>query len=84
MITGMSGGMLTSIKNCPCNQHHVISTLKFRRYCATAQPGTGHARVPTPQGAFLVPYVYIACHGHELDAGELPKIARRYGFRQVP
>jgi len=38
--------------------------------------------VRTPDGCWLVPRLYIACHG--LKAAELPELAGRYGFERAP
>ena len=76
--------MSVLIENCPCGTVHPMSDGAFMKLAAVTAGQPATIRVGAPGvGMWLVPRVYIVCHG--LKADELPELAGRYGFeRAVP
>ena len=70
-----------AIKDCPCGVVHEMAAgtkIRLDRVTAGLDP---LLQVTLASGSWLVPRVYIACHG--IAASELPEIAARYGFERA-
>lgn len=76
--------MTVMVDGCPCGDLHPMSDATHAEYTAVTagQPETIRVGVEGANRFYLVPRVYIACHG--LKAAELPELAARYGFERAP
>jgi hypothetical protein len=74
-------GLLTEVDGCPCGDRHLMTTraVDALKFVTAGLPAT--VRVEAPGGAWLVPRLFIACHG--LKAGDLADLAERYGFERA-
>jgi hypothetical protein len=68
--------------DCPCGVPHEMSPVVAYIYGEVTARLSPTVTVETPDGAFAVPRIFIACHG--LKAADLPALAARYGFERVP
>jgi hypothetical protein len=71
------------VSGCPCgNTHAMRADLQeaFRRTTAGLPPEV-KVQAPPGAGVWLVPRLYIACHG--LKAADLPALAAAYGFARA-
>ena len=72
--------LLTEVDGCPCGDRHLMTAraAEALEHVTAGLPAT--VKVSAPGGSWLVPRLYIACHG--LKAADLPALAERYGFER--
>jgi hypothetical protein len=70
-----------AIKDCPCGVVHEMAAEKKIRFDQVTYGKDLALPVTISSGTWLVPRIYIACHG--IKASELAEVAARYGFEQA-
>ena len=70
-----------TVEGCPCGAAHRLGAGIWERYARLAGRVPPAVKVQAPGGTFLVPRIFVACHG--LKAAELPELAGRYGFERA-
>jgi hypothetical protein len=75
--------MTVMVDGCPCGDLHPMSDAAHAQYVAVTagQPETVRVNVEGADGFYLVPRVFIACHG--LKAAELPELAEAFGWERA-
>jgi hypothetical protein len=70
------------VDDCPCGSQHTLSWDSWVAYERVTEGQPPTVMIATPEGSWLVPRLYIACHG--LKASEVPALAKQYGWEQGP
>ena len=74
--------MTATIGGCPCGAVHEMSRAAAAAYESVTAGKPAAVPLSTTAGSWLVPRVFIACHGVKAD--DLARLAERYGFERVP
>jgi hypothetical protein len=73
--------MTTTVEGCPCGTAHEVDARSWAGFRLMTEHADPRITVTSPEGSWLVPRLFIACHG--IRAAELAGLAERYGFERA-